>query len=49
MVLTALGDARLVRDLLSRGVEDVLQKPVLYDVLAIEGLVDGRTGPQSKR
>ncbi|MEO1498818.1 MAG: response regulator [Planctomycetota bacterium] len=34
MVLTALTDARLVRDLMGRGVYDVLQKPVRYDVLA---------------
>ncbi|TWT42833.1 response regulator [Botrimarina hoheduenensis] len=34
MVLTALTDARLVRDLMGRGVYDVLQKPISYDVLA---------------
>lgn len=34
MVITALTDARLVRDLMGRGVYDVLQKPVRYDVLA---------------
>lgn len=46
LVLTALGDARLVRDLLSRGVHDVIQKPVQYDVLAMKVLsaVDGGGG-----
>lgn len=34
MVVTALSDARVVQDLLSRGVWDVVQKPMNYDVLA---------------
>lgn len=34
MVVTALSDHRLVRDLLERGVHDVVQKPVDYGVLA---------------
>lgn len=38
MVLTGLSDARLVRDLMSRGVHDVIQKPVAYDVLAMKVL-----------
>lgn len=33
-VLTALGDARLVRDLMSRGVQEVMHKPMPYDLLA---------------
>ncbi len=36
MVVTALSDARLVRDLMKLGVYDVAQKPVNYDVLAIK-------------
>lgn len=36
MVLTALADARLVRDLMGRGVMDVVQKPVQYDMLAMK-------------
>ena len=42
MVLTALQDARLVRDLLERGVYAVVQKPVKYDELATQvlGMVD---------
>ncbi len=36
MVLTALTDPRLVRDLMMRGVKDVVQKPVNYDVLAMK-------------
>lgn len=36
MVLTALSDARLVRDLLGRGVHDVVQKPVNYEILALK-------------
>lgn len=47
MVLTALSDARLVRDLMSRGVYDVLHKPVNYDVVAtkVQAMMDspGRT------
>jgi len=34
IVLTALSDPRLVRDLMQRGVCDIIQKPVNYDVLA---------------
>ena len=36
MVMTALSDPRLVRDLMGRGVYDVVQKPVNYDVLAMK-------------
>lgn len=36
MVVTALTDPRLVRDLMMRGVKDVVQKPVNYDVLAMK-------------
>lgn len=36
LVLTGLTDARLARDLMSRGVRDVVQKPVAYDVLAMK-------------
>ena len=36
MVITALSDLRLVRDLMMRGVKDVVQKPVNYDVLAMK-------------
>ncbi|MEM9186170.1 MAG: response regulator [Planctomycetota bacterium] len=38
MVVTGLADPRLVRDLIGRGVEDVLHKPVDYDVLAMKVL-----------
>lgn len=38
MVVTALADPRLVRDLMGRGVYDVVQKPVQYDVLAAKVL-----------
>jgi CheY-like chemotaxis protein len=34
VVLTGIADGRLVKDLLSRGVADVIHKPVPYDVLA---------------
>ena len=47
MVLTALGDARLVGDLLSRGVYDVIQKPVQYDVLAMKVLSMVENGPHN--
>ncbi|QDT69201.1 Sensor protein EvgS precursor [Planctomycetes bacterium MalM25] len=47
MVLTALSDARLVRDLMSRGVYDVLHKPINYDVVAtkVQAMIEntGRT------
>lgn len=36
MVVTALSDPRLVRDLMMRGVHDVVHKPVNYDVLAMK-------------
>lgn len=36
MVCTALCDSRLVRDLMSRGVHEVVNKPVNYDVLAMK-------------
>ena len=37
-VVTGLADARIVRDLVSRGAEDVIHKPVNYDVLAMKVL-----------
>lgn len=42
MVLTALSDARLVRDLMKRGVHDVIQKPVNFEILAmkVEAMID---------
>ncbi|TWT89654.1 Transcriptional regulatory protein TcrA [Pseudobythopirellula maris] len=36
LVLTALAEARLVHDMMSRGVDDVFHKPVRYDVLAMK-------------
>ncbi|TWT99512.1 Nitrogen assimilation regulatory protein [Botrimarina colliarenosi] len=36
LVLTALYDPRLVRDLIGRGVHDVVAKPVNYDILALK-------------
>ncbi len=38
MVVTGLAEPRLVRDLMSRGVEDVLYKPVDFNVLAMKVL-----------
>jgi len=37
-VVTGLADARIVRDLVARGAEDVLHKPVNFDVLAMKVL-----------
>lgn len=50
LVLTALGDARLTRDLLVRGVRDVVQKPVQYDVLAMKvlAMVEGPNSVESE-
>ena len=48
LVLTALTNARLVRDLLSSGVHDVIQKPVQYDVLAMKVLSMIEKGPSPK-
>lgn len=47
MVVTALADPRLVRDLMGRGVYDVVQKPVQYEVLAakVQSMLD-RAAPQ---
>jgi FixJ family two-component response regulator len=36
MVLTGLADARIVRDLMGRGVHDIVSKPVHYDMLAMK-------------
>ena len=49
LVLTALSDPRLVHDLLSRGVRDVVQKPTQYDVLAMKvlSMVESGTAPSA--
>lgn len=47
MVVTALADPRLVRDLMGRGVYDVVQKPVQYDVLAAKVLAMLSRSPPS--
>ncbi|MEM8865216.1 MAG: response regulator [Planctomycetota bacterium] len=44
MVVTGLAEPRLVRDLMSRGVEDVLHKPVNFDVLAMKVLALAEKG-----
>jgi hypothetical protein len=38
VVLTAIAEPKLVRDLLGRGVDEVLTKPINYDVLAMKML-----------
>lgn len=45
VVCTALADARLTRDLLGRGVHEVVHKPVVYEVLAmkVRSMLDQRT------
>ncbi len=48
LVLTALTNARLVRDLLSSGVHDVIEKPVQYDILAMKVLSMVEKGPAQK-
>lgn len=44
LVCTSLADARLTRDLLSRGVHEVVNKPVNYDLLAmkVHSMIDKR-------
>jgi CheY-like chemotaxis protein len=46
-VVTGLSEPRLARELVMRGVEDVIQKPIAYDELAIKLLaaVAGESGP----
>lgn len=49
LVVTGLADPGLIRDLMSRGVEDVVHKPVNYDVLAMKVLALATKAERNQR
>lgn len=49
LVVTGLAEPRLIRDLIDRGVDDVIFKPVNYDVLAIKVASIAAKGPSTRK